>query len=207
MKSIDLKGNVRTTLGKNSSEKLRNKKHVPCILYGGKELIHFSVEEPDLKPLIFTPHVYLIDLGIDGKMHKAKIQALQFHPVTDKVIHIDFYEVDPDKKISIDIPVKIEGNSIGVREGGKLIQDLRKLKVRGLVKNLPDEIIIDISPIAIGKSIRVEDLSLKDIEFLDYKNSPVVSVKLTRATRGATDTVEEAAAAAPAVAAAAPVTK
>jgi large subunit ribosomal protein L25 len=197
MKSIELKGNVRTTLGKNSSEKLRNKKHVPCILYGGKELIHFSVEEPDLKPIIYTPHVYLIDLEIDGKKHKAKIHALQFHPVTDKVIHIDFYEVDADKKIIIELPVKIEGNSIGVREGGKLIQDLRKLKVRGLVKNLPDEIVVDISPVAIGKSIRVEDLSLKNIDFLDFKNSPVVSVKLTRAARGTAETAGAEAAPAP----------
>ncbi len=188
MKSIELKGIVRTTLGKNSSEKLRNKKRVPSILYGGKELIHFSVEEPDLKPIIFSPHVYLIDLEVDGKKHVAKIHAMQFHPVSDKVIHIDFYEVDPDKKIEIDLPIKIEGNSEGVREGGKLIQDLRKLKVRGLAKNLPDEVVVDISSLALGKSIRVGDLTSKGIEFLDSKNSPVVSVKLTRAARGAAET-------------------
>ena len=188
MKSIELKGTVRTTLGKNSSENLRNKKCVPIILYGGKELIHFSVEEPDLKPVIFTPNVYLIDLNIDGKKHTAKIHAMQFHPTSDKVIHIDFYEVDADKKISIELPVKVEGNSVGVREGGKMVQDLRKLKVRGLVKHLPNEIMVDISTLALGKSLRVGDMAAKNIEFLDAKNSPVVSVKLTRAARGAAET-------------------
>lgn len=199
MKSIELKGTVRTTLGKNSSEQLRNKKRVPCILYGGKELIHFSVDEPDLKPIIFTPNVYLIDLIIDGKKHSAKIQAFQFHPVTDKTIHIDFYEVEQDKSIVIELPVKVEGNSIGVREGGKLIQDARKLQVRSIVKNLPDEIVVDISSLALGKSIRVGDLTVKNIEFLDTKNSPVVSVKLTRAARGVAET--------PAAGAAAPAAK
>jgi large subunit ribosomal protein L25 len=188
MKSIELKGTIRTTLGKNSSEKLRNKKRVPCILYGGSELIHFSVDEPDLKPIIFTPNVYLIDLEIDGKKHTAKIHMIQYHPVSDKAIHIDFYEVEADKKIVIELPVKIEGNSIGVREGGKLIQDLRKLKVRALVKHLPDEISLDVTALALGKSIRVADLSFKDLEFLDFKNSPVISVKLTRASRGAAET-------------------
>ena len=151
-------------------------------------MIHFSVDEADLKPIIYTPNVYIIDLEINGIKHSAKIHALQFHPTSDKVIHIDFYEVDPDKKIIIEIPVKIEGNSSGVREGGKLVQDMRKLKVLGMVKALPDEILIDISPLGIGKSIRVSDLSKKDIDFLDYKNSPVVSVKLTRAARGAAET-------------------
>lgn len=193
MKSIELKGTIREMSGKSSSAKLRNNKSVPCILYGGKELVKFSVSEPDLKPVIFTPHVYIINLNIDGKQYKSIIQALQFHPVTDKTIHIDFYEVSDDKKIVIELPVKVTGNSIGVKEGGKLVQDLRKLKVRGIVNKLPDDITIDITELGLGRSFRVGDLTADNVEFLDFKNSPVVSVKLTRAARGAAETAAAAA--------------
>ena len=195
MKSIELKGTVREKVGKSNSKKIRIGEGVPCVLYGGKEYAFFSVIEKDLKEILYTPSVYLIDLNIDGKVKKAKIQDLQFHPVTDQVIHIDFYEVDNDKKIVIEIPVRVEGNSIGVKEGGKLIQDRRKLKVKGLVKNIPDEIVIDVTTLALGKSVMVGELVGKNIEFLDLKNNPVVSVKMTRAARGA---AEAAAAAAPA---------
>jgi len=192
MKSIELKGTIRETAGKSSSAKLRNNKSVPCILYGGKELVKFSVVEADLKPVIFTPNVYIVELNIDGKMYKSKIQAMQFHPVTDATLHIDFYEVADDKLIGIELPVKVIGNSIGVKEGGKLVQDLRKLKVRGVVKNLPEEIVVDITELGLGKSMRVGELSAENVEFLDFKNSPVVSVKLTRAARGAAETATPA---------------
>ena len=192
MKSIELKGTIRETAGKSSSAKLRNNKSVPCILYGGKELVKFSVVDADLKPVIFTPNVYIVELNIDGKMYKSKIQAMQFHPVTDATLHIDFYEVADDKLIGIELPVKVIGNSIGVKEGGKLVQDLRKLKVRGVVKNLPEEIVVDITELGLGKSMRVGELSAENVEFLDFKNSPVVSVKLTRAARGAAETATPA---------------
>ena len=188
MKSIELKGTIRETAGKSSSEKLRNNKSVPCILYGGKEIVKFSVLDADLKPVLFTPNVYIVELNIDGKTYKSKIQALQFHPVSDATLHIDFYEVSDDKLIGIELPVKVTGNSIGVKEGGKLVQDLRKLKVRGVVKDLPDEIVVDITELGLGKSMRVGELSAPNVEFLDFKNSPVVSVKLTRAARGAAET-------------------
>ncbi len=207
MKSIELKGTVREKVGKGNSKKIRISEAVPCVLYGGKEYAFFSVIEKDLKGILYTPNVYLIDLNIDGKKKKAKIQDLQFHPVTDRVLHIDFYEVDEDKKIVIEIPVRVEGNSIGVKEGGKLIQDKRKLKVRGLVKNLPDEIILDVTSLVLGKSIMIGDIVRKNIEFLDLKTSPVVSVKMTRVARGVAETpTTGASAATPAVAAVAAVT-
>lgn len=187
MKSLELKGTVRAKVGKTSSKKIRAEEGVPCVLYGGKEYAFFSVIEKDLKEILYTPNVYLIDLNIDGKVIKAKIQDLQFHPVTDSVLHIDFYEVDNDKKIVIEVPVRVQGNSVGVKEGGKLIQDRRKLKVRGLVKNIPDEIVVDITTLGLGKSIMVGELSHKDVEFLDLKNNPVVSIKMTRAARGAAE--------------------
>jgi len=184
MKSIELKGTIRESVGKKNSKVLRTNETVPCILYGGKDSVYFSVVEKDLKGIIYTPKVYLISLDIKGKKHLAKIQDIQYHPVSDAPIHIDFYEVSDDKMIVIEIPVRVEGNSIGVKEGGKLVQDSRKLKVRGIVKNLPDEIVLDVTDLGVGKSLRVGDLTHDKVEFLDLKNEPVVSVKLTRAAKG-----------------------
>lgn len=192
MKSIELKGTIRESVGKKINKALRANGTVPCILYGGKDSVYFSVVEKDLKEIIYTPKVCLVALDINGKKHLAKIQDLQFHPVSDAPIHIDFYEVADDKKIDIEIPVRIEGNSIGVREGGKLVQDSRKLKVRGLVKNLPDEIVVDITNLSVGKCLRVGDLTHDKVEFMNFKNSPVVSVRLTRAARGAAEGAEAA---------------
>jgi large subunit ribosomal protein L25 len=199
MKSIELKGTIREKLGKASSKTIRAAENVPCILYGGKSSVYFSVIEKDLKHILYTPHVYLINLNVNGQTHVAKIQDIQFHPVSDAVNHIDFYEVSDDKEIIIDLPVIVTGNSVGVREGGKLIQDKRKVKVKGLVKNIPDEISIDISEIGIGENIKVGDLEHKNLEFLDLKHTPVVSVKVTRIAKAAEETAgTPATAAAPA---------
>ena len=184
MKSIELKGTIRESVGKKSSKTLRTNATVPCILYGGKDSVCFSVVEKDLKEIIYTPKVYMIALDISGKKYLAKMHDVQYHPVSDAPIHIDFYEVSDDKKVDIEIPVRVEGNSIGVKEGGKLVQDSRKLKVRGLVKNIPDEIVLDITDLGVGKSLRVGDLTHDKVEFRDLKNNPVVSVRLTRAARG-----------------------
>ena len=195
MKSIELKGTIRESVGKKDSKAIRSNEDVPCVLYGGKDYVYFSVVEKDLKEIIYTPKVYMIALDINGKKHLAKIQDVQYHPVSDAPLHIDFYEVSDDKKIEIQVPVRVEGNSIGVKEGGKLVQDSRKLNIRGLVKNIPDEIVLDITTLGIGKSLRVGDLTHDKVEFLDLKNNPVVSVRLTRAARG--EATDAAAAAAP----------
>jgi large subunit ribosomal protein L25 len=188
MKSIELKGTIREAVGKKNNRTLRAGDNVPCVLYGGKDSMFFSVVEKDLKDIIYTPNVYLIALNIEGKKFSAKIQDIQYHPVSDKPLHIDFLEVTADKNIIMEVPVRVEGNSIGVKEGGKLIQDIRKLKVKSLVKNLPDEIVIDVTELSLGKSIIVADLTKKNLEFLNLHSSPVVSVKLTRAARGAAET-------------------
>lgn len=187
MKSIELKGAVRESIGKNNSNALRVNEALPCVLYGGKDTVYFSVTEKDLKEVIYTPKVYLISLDINGKKYLSKIQDIQFHPVSDKPLHIDFYEVSNDKKIVMEVPVKVEGNSIGVKEGGKLVQDSRKLKVKGFVKEIPDEIVVDVTNLGLGKSMRVGDLTHEKVEFLNLKNNPVVSVKMTRAARGAAE--------------------
>jgi len=196
MKSIELKGTIRESVGKKNSKAIRNNEAVPCILYGGKDSVYFSVIEKDLKEIIYTPKVYLVALNVNGKKHLAKIQDIQYHPVSDAPIHIDFYEVSEDKNIDIEVPVRVVGNSVGVREGGKLVQDSRKLKVRGLVKDLPDELVLDVTNLGVGKSLRVGDLTHDKVKFLDLKNSPVVSVKVTRAARGAAEAEAPAAAAA-----------
>lgn len=203
MKYIDLKGVVRENLGKTGSRKVRKEENVPCILYGEKTSVYFSVNEKELKEAIYTPNVYLINLDIDGKKYEAKIQDIQFHPVTDVPIHLDFLLIDKAKKVTVELPVRVQGNSVGVREGGKLVQELRKLKVKGLVKDLPEEINIDITNLGLGKSMRVGDLTLKNIELLNIKTNPVVSVRATRQSRG----TEAAAPGAPAAAAAAPAKK
>jgi large subunit ribosomal protein L25 len=187
MKSIELNGTIRKETGKTSSKAVRAAENVPCVLYGGKESVFFSVVEKDLKEVLYTPTVFLVDLNVDGKKYKAKIQDLQIHPVSDSVMHIDFFEVSDDKKIDIELPVVVEGNCVGVKEGGKLVLDSRKLKVRGLVKNLPDVISIDVTELGLGKSMRVAELVSDKYEFLNPKSSPVVSVRMTRAAKGAAD--------------------
>lgn len=186
MKSIELKGAARESLGKKGSKTIRANEQVPCILYGGEKNIYFSVVERDLKPILYTPEVYLIKLNVDGKEYTAKIQDIQYHPVSDSPIHIDFLQVFEDKKLTIELPVKLNGSSIGVREGGKLTQELRKLKVKGFIKDLPDEINLDVTDLTIGKSLRVGDLTFKGFEVLNLKTNPVVSVRVTRASRGET---------------------
>jgi large subunit ribosomal protein L25 len=184
MKYIDLKGVARENLGKTASKKVRASENVPCILYGENTNVYFSVNEKELKEAIYTPNVYLVNLDIENKKYEAKIQDIQFHPVTDLPIHIDFFLINSAKKITVELPVRVSGNSVGVREGGKLAQELRKLKVKGLVKDLPDQIEIDITNLGLGKSLRVGDLTAKNIEFLNIKTNPVVSVRATRQSRG-----------------------
>jgi len=194
MESIALKASLRKDTGKKSSKTLRGQEHIPCVLYGGKENVNFIASESDFRHLLFTPKVYIINVDIDGKNHKAIIKELQFHPVTDKLLHADFYELSEDKPVSVAIPVKITGSSIGVKEGGKLVMDKRKVMVRGLYKDIPAEIEVDITKLGVGKSIRVGEIVTDGkYEITLAKGAPVVSVRTTRAAVAA---AAEAAAAA-----------
>ncbi|RLD82160.1 MAG: 50S ribosomal protein L25 [Bacteroidetes bacterium] len=184
MKSIEIKGELRTSVGKKESKKLRNEEKVPCVLYGGEENVHFAVSEKELKSLIFTPNVYLVDIDIDSKKKKAIIQDLQFHPVTDRVIHIDFFEIFEDKEVVINIPVEMHGLAEGVEAGGKLQVINRKLKVKALFKNLPDVLEVNVEKVALGKNVKVGDLSYDNLELLNSANTVVATVKLTRAAKG-----------------------
>lgn len=198
MKTVALTGELRSTLGSKDSRALRNEGKVPCVLYGGGEHIHFYIYSPDFKALVYTPNTYKVQLTIEGKKHLAILQDMQFHPVNDSIIHADFLSVDDKKIVTVSIPVKVSGNSPGVRAGGKLIQKIQRLKVKGLIADIPDAVELNIDELELGQSIKVKNIELKNVEILDSKDNAVVSVKMTRnVVKGE----EAAAGAAPAAAA------
>lgn len=180
MKTVSLSGSPRVSVGKKGATSLRKEGKIPSVVYGGKDQVHFSISENDAKKLVFTPNVYLIELDIEGKKSKVILQETQIHPVTDRVIHLDFLEISDDAPFKLSLPVKLEGFSRGVRNGGKLNQNYRKLRVFGLAKDMPDAVSIDITPIKIGDKVRVTDLSVSGLNFLDPKNAVVVGVQTAR---------------------------
>ena len=184
MKTFELKGSLRKNVGKKDTRALRAEGKVPCVLYGGKENLHFAVTESDFRHLVYTPHVYIVDLDVDGKKVQAILKDIQFHPVHEQILHVDFLEVSDDKKIDIAIPVETFGLAQGVKMGGKLQVAYRRLKVRGLKKDLPDTLKVDVSGIKLGSTIKVGQLAFDNLELLDAKNAVVASVKLTRTAKG-----------------------
>ncbi len=185
MQTIELKATRRENLGKTSTKQLRRDELVPCVLYGGKEIMHFSVLEKEFNKLLFTPETHLVKLNLDGKAYTGIVQECQFHPVTNRTIHVDFLQVFDDKPIVVEIPVKLKGLAAGVKAGGKLALELRKIKVKALAKDLPETLNVDVSRLELNKSIKVGDLDLGNIDLLNPKNQVVASVKLTRAARAA----------------------
>lgn len=194
MKTLELTGSIRTDLGKKATKALRKEEMVPCELYGGEENIHFAVHERDLNKLFFTPETFIVKFNVEGKEFSAVMREVQFHPVKDNALHVDFYQVFEDKPFEVQIPIKVEGFAKGVQAGGKLAIGLRKLKVKGLMKDLPEFLPIDVTDIGLGKSKQVRELAYDNLELLNAKNAVVVQVKLTRAARAAaTSSTEEVA--------------
>lgn len=185
MKSISIKATKREVVGKKNAKKLRSEELVPGVLYGGEEPIHFYATEKEFKPLIYTPHVYLVNLDIDGTVYPSIIQDSQFHPVEEKLLHVDFLRTAEDKPVKIEIPIKIEGFAKGMRKGGKMKQNLRTLKVKALTKDLPDTININIDDLDLGQAIKVSSLQRENLEFLNAKATPIVAIIATRAARAA----------------------
>ena len=186
MESIALKASLRKETGKKSSKAARAQENIPCVLYGGKENVNFFAVESDFRHLLFTPSVFTVHIDIDGNNYNAIIKDLQFHPVTDKLLHVDFYEISDTKSVTVEIPVKLTGSSQGVREGGKLMVDKRKVKVKGFTKNIPAEIEINISELGVGKSIRAgEIMTGGKYELALAKETPIVSIRTTRAAAAA----------------------
>ncbi len=180
MKTIDIKGSFRKELGKKSARQLRKAGNVPCVIYGKDENSHFYAHENSFLNLIYTHESHLVRLNIDGKEYKAVLKDTQFHPVTDKVIHVDFIEVLDNKPVIINIPVVITGESVGVKAGGKLRIKKRSLKVKGYTDDLPEYLTIDITDVKIHQSIKVEDLIYDKLELLDLKITTVLTVAISR---------------------------
>jgi large subunit ribosomal protein L25 len=193
MKTVTLSGSPRASVGKVDATHLRNTGKVPCVLYGGKEQTHFSADERDFRHIIYTPEVCFIEIDMNGKKTKAILQEAQYHKISDKLIHVDFLEIVEGKPVTMHVPVKLHGQSEGVKAGGKLNFKHRMVKVRGLANKLPDQIDINIEKIQIGKGVSIADLKMEGVEFLQAKNVSVVSVNMARTV------VEETPAAAAAV--------
>lgn len=183
MKSVKVTGTKRDAVGKKDAKKLRSEGKVPCVLYSGLEPVHFQAEESEFRKIVYTPNVYMIDLEIDGTAYKAIMQDIQFHPVEEQILHVDFLQVTDDKPVKIDVPVKIKGYAKGMRSGGKMKLNLRRLRVKGLAKDIPDSINIDITKLELGQSIKVGEVQAENLEFLNSKAIPVVGVVTTRVAR------------------------
>ncbi len=190
MKSITIKGSQRESVGKKSTKALRNAGKVPCVLYGGDKPVHFSSEEISFKNLVYTPNVYTASIEVDGKVYSAIVQDIQFHPVTDRILHVDFYQLADDKLVTMEIPVRLVGVAKGIIVGGVLRQNLRKLKLKALPANLPDFIEVDVTELEIGNKATVSQLASEDYTFLHPENTVVAQVRTSR--NAAKEEVEEA---------------
>jgi len=182
MKSLTIKGSKRESVGKSATKALRNAGRVPCVLYGGGDPMHFSADERAFKKLVYTPetHTVVIELE-DGSKHEAIMQDIQFHPVTDQIMHIDFYRLFPDKEVTVTVPVKTKGVAPGIIKGGTLTMTMKKLKVRAIPANLPDAVIVDISNLEIGDKVYVSELRNDKYKLMHPDNVVAVQVKMSRA--------------------------
>ncbi|MCL2168002.1 MAG: 50S ribosomal protein L25 [Lentimicrobiaceae bacterium] len=180
MKSVSISGSLRENVGKKDAKAQRAKGYIPCVVYGGKEQLQFVVEEEQFHHLLFTPEVKYVELEVGDKKFEAIVQATQWHPITDHLLHVDFLEVVEGKQITIGLPVKITGTSPGVLRGGKLVKKLRKITVKGLLKDIPEEITVDISNLEINDMIKVGELSLPHITFIENPGTLIVSIASTR---------------------------
>ena len=214
MKTLEISGEAREVTGKSANRKIRNTGYIPCELYGPSGNMHFKVFIHDLEPLIYSPEAFKINLSIDGQQFDAILKEAQFHPLSDEIIHVDFQQIPAGSPIKVSLPIRFTGSASGVREGGKFMKKMRKLDVKGLAKDMPDSIELDVSDLALNKSIRVKDIQLPGIEVLNQANLPIASVKIPRLKKeeevkpaGAVPAAEGAAATTAAPAAPAPETK
>ena len=199
MKEINVAGKKRTETGKKATKLMRKEGLVPCNLYGEKrgenglpEALSFEVPMTDLRKVVYTPHIYVVHLNIDGEEHKAIMKELQFHPVNDSLLHIDFYEINEEKPITIGIPVKLNGLAQGVRDGGRLSLIVRKVNVTAKYQDIPETLDIDVTNLTIGKSIKVGDLNFEGLEMATSKEVVVCTIKATRKSNAAVqDAAEE----------------
>lgn len=180
MKSITIQGTKRENVGKKSTKALRDAELVPCVVYGGAETLNFSAEEKSFKGLVYTPEAHTVSIEVDGNSIPAVLQDIQFHPLTDRILHADFYQLSDDKPVVMEVPVTLTGRSKGVVSGGAMRQSFRKLKVKALPANLPDEIVVDVTPLKIGNKLYVGDIKTENFSFMHPDNAVVVAVRMSR---------------------------
>ncbi len=192
MREFSINGSVRANLGKKATKEVRQNGLVPCVMYGEKRdenglpvATHFVVNEKEINKIYFTPHVYLVNINIDGVEHKAIVKEVQCHPVKDNVLHVDFYEVVANRPIVVGVPIAPKGLAEGVRAGGKLMAMIRKINVKATYDLIPEKLDIDVTSLGLGKSIKVGDLSFEGLELVTPKEVIVCTVKMTRAAMGA----------------------
>ena len=192
MKSITINGSQRESVGKSSTKALRNAGQVPCVLYGGDKPIHFSAPDLAFSKLVYTPNAHTVVIALDnGETFNAIMQDIQFHPVTDRILHIDFYQIFENKEITMEIPVQITGTSKGVLNGGVLRRPYRKLRVKAIPSKLPDFIVVDITPLKIGNKLYITELENEDYKFLHPDNTVVCQVRRSRASMAVEDEDED----------------
>ena len=190
MKTASLSGSLRESVGKKDADALRANNQIPGVLYGGAEQIHFSVSENQINKVVFNPDVFKIDLDIAGKKVECIIQDIQFHPVTDRVTHLDFLEILPGKPVKVELPLRTTGQAIGVLNGGRLEVNYRRIPVRGIADDLPESLSVDISDLEIGDNARVRDLTVDGLEILLSESALLVACKRTRAAMSAESDLE-----------------
>jgi len=196
MESIAIKGNIRTDLGKRATKLARQTNVVPCVIYGGENVVHFSAPVLDFKHLIYTADFKMVEIEVDGKTYKCILRDAQFHPVTDNLLHLDFLELVDGQAIKVEIPIRFEGIAPGVKTGGKLYQKLRAVKIKTTPEHLVNELLVDVSELNLGQSIRVKDIEIGEgMEMMSTPGIPVASVEVPRALRSLEAEEEEAAAA------------
>jgi large subunit ribosomal protein L25 len=183
MKTLEIIGYKRANLGKIESKKLRDEGNVPCVLYGGKEQVHFYAPMILFRPLIYTPEIYFVNLNIEGKIFKCILQDIQFHPVNEMILHADFMELHDDKEIKMNVPVVFYGDSPGIRAGGKLMVNTRTLRVRALPEDMPENISLDISEINLGQTIKVKEVKTENFEILNSPQVSIANVSIPRAAK------------------------
>lgn len=187
MEIVAVKGQVRTDVGKKASKAVRKEGRVPCVVYGTQDTLHFSIDPKEVKSLVYTPAFKLAEVELDGTTHKCIIRDIQFHPVTDEIVHIDFLALTDGQKVKVELPVGFKGVSPGMKLGGKLQQNLRRVKIKTTPEHLVDQLVLDVSHLELGQSVRVRDIKVGEgIEIMSPAGTPIATVEIPRALRSAT---------------------
>ena len=190
MKTFKLEGKSREIIARSADQKralkaMRKNDEIPAVLYGGEKVVHFAVTNDAVRKLVYTPEIFVVELTIDGETTMAIMKEIQFHPVSDKILHMDFLAVSKEKPVEMEVPVALEGHAEGVKAGGKLTLQMRKLRVKAIYDQIPEQLVINVDNLGLGKTMQVGALHFEGLEVMNAKNAVVCAVQLTRAARGA----------------------